>query len=142
MRPLTFLNGVILGSTAALGGVSGVILLFRYLLTRDGSLDQTVVQSALPLGELGRDALMFSVLALISGFAFWGQVKDRRWRWIAEVALILGLSAVATWFLAVPGNRARDLIALGSGGLVVLGIGVTCWYTGLFRRISAWLEDD
>lgn len=142
MRPLTFINGVILGSTTALGGVCGVILFFRYVLMRDPSLDQAVVQSALPLGELGRNTLMFSVLAVLAGVAFWSQVTLRSWRWLAEIALVLGLAAVVTWLVAAPENRDRDLAVLGVIALVILALGVAGWRTGLFRLVSTWLGDD
>ncbi|MBU6420666.1 MAG: hypothetical protein KGL98_05880 [Gammaproteobacteria bacterium] len=142
MRPLTFVNGVILGSTTALGGVSGVILFFRYVLMRDSSLDQAVVQSALPLSELGRNTLMFSGLAVLAGVAFWGQVAQRLWRWLAEIALVLGLAAVVIWLVAEPGNRDRDLVALGVIAFVVLALGVAGWRTGFFKLVSAWLGDE
>jgi hypothetical protein len=142
MRPLSFVNGVIFGSTTALGGVSGLILLFRYVLTLDDSLDQAVVRSALPLGELGRSTLIFSVLAVLAGLAFWGQVASRRWRWLAEFALASALAAAVIWYLAASGNRERDLVVLALCILVVLAIGAAGWYTGLFRRFHVWLEGE
>lgn len=142
MRPLTFLNGVIFGSATALGGGSAVILLLRFVLGRDASLNQTVVQSALPIGELGRDAALFSAVAVLAGLAFWGQVATRRWRWMAELVLAVALSAAAVWFLAVPGDRARDLITLALAAIAVFTLGVAGWRTGFFRRIFAWLEKE
>jgi len=142
MRPLSFINGVIFGSTAALGGVSGVILFFRYVLSLDSSLDQTAIRSALPLGELGRDTLIFSVLAVLAGVAFWSQVVGRRWRWLAEFALALAIVAVAIWFLAAPANRELDLVVLALCALAALAVGAAGWYTRVFRRFSAWLEHD
>ena len=142
MRPLSFVNGVIFGSTAALGGVSGVILFFRYVLISDSSLDQIAVRSALPLGELERYTLIFSVLAVLAGLAFWGQVVGRRWRWLAEFVLGLALIAAGIWFLAAPANREHDLVVLALCVLTVLAIGAAGWYTGFFRRFHAWFEDE
>lgn len=142
MRPLSFVNGVIFGSATALGGVSGVILFFRYVLTFDSSLDQTVVRSALPLSELWRYTLIFSVLAVLAGLAFWGQVVGRRWRWWAEFLLAVALAAVAIWFLTAPVDRIRDLVVLVLCMLIVLAIGAAGWHAGFFRRFHAWLEDE
>ncbi|MGA9851674.1 MAG: hypothetical protein WBR15_01930 [Gammaproteobacteria bacterium] len=110
MRPLAFINGVIFGSAAALGGVLGVILFFRYTLTLDSSLDQTVIRSDLLLGELFRDMLVFLALAVFAGFAFWGQLTSRRWRWAVEYVLAVAIAMVLIIFLASAGNRSRNLV--------------------------------
>ncbi|MGH8321619.1 MAG: hypothetical protein ACRESI_06665, partial [Gammaproteobacteria bacterium] len=105
MRPMSFINGVIFGSAVALGGVLGVILFFRYVLSLDDTLDQTVIRSNLPLGELLRDMLAFSVFAVLAGFAFWGQLTNRRWRWVVEYVLVLAIVVLLIVFLAPADSR-------------------------------------
>lgn len=141
MRPIAFINGVIFASAAALGGVLGVILCIRYVMTLDSSLDQTVVQSDLPLEELIRDMLIFAALAVLAGLTFWGQLTNRRWRWTAEYLLAVTIVAVLIIFLAAADQRSRDLICLAvvaAAGIVIWAAG---WYSGAFRRIWAWLEE-
>jgi hypothetical protein len=139
---MTFINGVIFGSAAALGGVLGVILFLRYVLTRDSSLDQTVIRSALPFGELLRDMLAFSALALLAGIAFWGQIARRRWRWAAEYVLAVAIATAIIMFLAPIGDRNRDLLVLAGAALLGIILWLAGWYSGLLQRVRAWLEED
>lgn len=134
MRPLSFVNGVVFGSTDALAGVCGVILFLRYVLTLDASLDQSVVRSALPLAELAGCELIFSLLAVLAGWAFWGQVTGRRWRWLAEVALASALVAALMWFLSAGSDRARGLVLLVLCAVTILAVGTAAWYAGWWSR--------
>jgi hypothetical protein len=141
MRPLTFINGVLLGSAGALASVLGVILFFRWILVQDATLDQTVVQSGLPLSELLRDMCIFTALSLAALAAFWGELKGRPWRLAADWLLALGLGAVMVWFFAEPAARLRDfgvLAAAGILGAVIYGI-----YSrlGWAARLARWLGD-
>lgn len=141
MRPMTFVNGVILGSAGALASVLGVILLFRWTMVTDASLDQTVVQSDLPLGQLVRFMCIFTVLALFALLAFWGELRERRWRLAADWALLLALAAVLLWFFAAPGLRLRDFAVLafcGVAGVLIYGISSRL---GWSARLARWLGD-
>jgi hypothetical protein len=42
--------------------------------------------------------LVFTVLTVIAGAAFWGQWRQRAWRWPAEAVLLVALVA-GTWYL-------------------------------------------
>ena len=141
MRPMTFINGVLMGSAGALGAVLGVILFFRWVMVSDPTLDQTVVQSDLPLGQLLRDMCIFTALALLALAAFWGELKTRRWRLTADWLMALALVAVILFFFAEPAARLRDftLLALaGVAGAVIYGIFSRLgWTAGLAR----WLGD-
>ncbi|HSN16868.1 MAG TPA: hypothetical protein VLV87_01550 [Gammaproteobacteria bacterium] len=141
MRPLTFINGVLLGSSGALASVIGVILFFRWTLTSDPSLDQTVVTSDLPLGELLRDMCIFMVLALLALAAFLGELRMRRWRLAADYALAVALVGVAMFFFAGADTRARDLALLGVTALAGLFLYGVARALGWTTRISAWLGD-
>lgn len=141
MRPLTFINGVLLGSVGALASVLGVILFFRWVLALDASLDQTVVQNGLPLSELLRDLCIFTALSLVALAAFWGELKSRPWRVGADWLLALGLVAVTVWFFAEPATRLRDfgvLALAGVAGAIIYGIFSR---TGWAARLSRWLGD-
>lgn len=141
MRPLTFINGVIFGSAAALGAVLAIIIFFRWVLTQDNTLDQTVVSSDLPLGELLRDMLIFMGLTALSGAAFLGELLRRPWRGAVDYLMAVALVAVIVFFFADPATRPRDMAllaltaALGAVLLTALG------RMGFLQRISAWLGD-
>lgn len=141
MRPMTFINGVMLGSAGALGSVLGVILFFRWVMVSDPTLDQTVVQSDLPLGELSRDMCIFMALGLLALVAFWGELRSKRWRLIADWAMTLALVAVVLFFFAEPAARLRDFALLALAG--VLGVIIYGIFSrlGWAARLADWLGD-
>jgi hypothetical protein len=118
-----------------------VILFFRWVMVGDPSLNQTVVQSDLPLGELTRDMCIFMGLALLALAAFWGELKTRRWRLAADWFMTLALVAVVLFFFAEPGARLRDFVLLalaGVFGVIIYGIFSRLGWAARFAR---WLED-
>lgn len=131
MRPMTFINGVLLGSAGALAVVLGVILFFRWTMVGDPSLDQTVVQSDLPLGELLRDMSIFGVLALLALAAFLGELRRKPWRLLADWLMSVALVGVVIFFLGDPALRLRDFAVLAL--TAVLGAMIY----GIFSR-SSW----
>lgn len=141
MRPMTFINGVLLGSAGALGTVLGVILFFRWTMVGDPTLDQAVVKGELPLGTLVQYMCIFTLLALLALLAFWGELKARRWRLAADWFMTLALVAVVLYFFAGPGARLRDFTLLGL--CAVLGP----FIYGIFSRLgwtaqlARWLGD-
>ena len=141
MRPMTFINGVLLGSAGALAVVLGVILFFRWTMLGDPSLDQTVVQSDLPLGELLRDMFIFGVLAFLALAAFLGELRVKPWRLLADWLMSVALVGVVIFFLAEPGARLRDFAVLARAavlGAIIYGIfSRTSWAS----RLSDWLGD-
>lgn len=141
MRPLTFINGVLLGSSGALASVLGVILFFRWTLTSDPSLNQTVVHSDLPLGELLRDLCIFTVLALLALAAFLGELRVRHWRLVADYLLAVTLVGVVLFFFAEPDARVRDLVLLAVAalaGVLLYGVARSLGWTA---RFATWLGD-
>lgn len=139
MRPLTFITGVILGSAGALGSVLGLIIFFRWVMTRDATLDQTVVQSDLPIGEILRDMCIFTGLSLVALAAFLGELRLKSWRHAADFVLAVTLSGVLTWFFAEEQTRLADLALLAviaAAGAVVLGVASRL---GLIARVTRWL---
>lgn len=141
MRPLTFINGVILGSTGALASVLVIIFFFRWTLTSDPTLDQTVVTSDLPRDELLRDLLIFMGLALLALAAFLGELRVKRWRLMADYVMAVALVGVVLFFFAEPANRLRDFAVLAVAavlaGLIYGIFSRTIWAA----RLSRWLGD-
>ena len=90
MRPSVALLGFVLGSAAAISfALAGVAIVFTVLRSEYPRLD-----SELPVlfGSLG----VFGALTAAAGAAFYGQLRRAVWRWLAHVALLLGL-AFAAW---------------------------------------------
>ena len=141
MRPLTFVNGVIFGSAASLGAVLGVVLFFRWVMRIDPTLDQTVVQSDLPLGDLVEDMLIFSALAAVAGLGFWGELRARSWRGAVDGLLAVGLAAAMIHFFADPAVRLVDYAWLALTALVVGSILIVLRRLGATRYLSRRLGE-
>ncbi|HEV7164922.1 MAG: hypothetical protein ACHQAU_05570 [Gammaproteobacteria bacterium] len=141
MRPMTFINGVIFGSTAALAVVLVIIIFFRWVLTLDTTLDQTVVLSDLPLGELLRDMVIFLALAALAGAGFLGELFHKPWRGAADYLLAVAVIAVIVFFFADPAARLRELVLLvlvAAAGAVLLTL---LGRLGFLKQVSAWLGE-
>ena len=141
MRPLTFITGVIFGSAAALGSVLGLVLFFRWDMTLDASLDQTVVQTDLPLAALVLDMLIFLGLAALAGLALWGDLRRKAWRGRAAYLMGVALTGVCIFFLADAALRLRELAYLA-----LLAVWLALSYTlarrlGLVRIMQGWLDN-
>ncbi len=141
MRPMTFINGVLLGSSGALAVVLGLILFFRWLMVGDPTLDQGVVTSELPLGEIMRDMVIFGGLALLSLAAFLGELRLKRWRLIADWLMVVTLVGVILFFFAEPGALLRDFTLLALAGILVAVIYGIFSRSGWGARLTHWLED-
>ncbi|HEU5399446.1 MAG TPA: hypothetical protein VFV77_09180 [Gammaproteobacteria bacterium] len=141
MRPMTFINGVIFGSAAALGVVLAILIFFRWVLTQDATLDQTVVLSDLPLRELLKDMLIFLGMAVVSGIAFAGELFRKPWRGALDYLQAVLLAGIILYFFAASDTRAHDLVFLGlvafAGAVLLTALG----RLGVFKRIAAWLGD-
>jgi len=141
MRPLTFINGVLLGSDGALASVLGIIMFFRWTLTSDPSLNQTVVSSELPRGELLRDMAIFTGLALLALAAFLGELRMKRWRVAADYLLAVALVGVVLFFFAEPAMRLRDFTVLAVAAVLAGLIYGIFSRTPWAARLARWLED-
>ncbi|HEV2333479.1 MAG TPA: hypothetical protein VGV16_09985 [Gammaproteobacteria bacterium] len=141
MRPMTFINGVIFGSSGALGGVLVILIFFRWVLTQDSTLDQTVVLSSLPLHELVKDMLIFLVMAGVSGTAFVGELFRKPWRGVPDYLQAVLLVGIILYFFADPATLGRDLVLLGLAAFAGAVLLTALSRLGLLRRIAAWLGD-
>lgn len=136
MRPLTFINGVLLGSAAALATVLTLVIFFRWVMTLDHSLDQTVVASDLPLDQLLLYVAVFAGFAALAGVTFWSELRLRPARWVWQYLSAVALVAVVVFFLAEPENRARLLAWVALFALSAAVTFVVAWYAGLLR----WMQ--
>lgn len=141
MRPMTFINGVIFGSAGALGGVLVILIFFRWVLTQDHTLDQTVVLSSLPLHELVKDMLIFLGMAGVSGIAFAGELFRKPWRGALDYLQLVLLVGIILYFFADPATRGRDLVLLGLAAFAGAMMLTVLSRLGLLKRIAAWLDD-
>lgn len=141
MRPMTFINGVIFGSSAALGVVLVLIIFFRWVLTQDATLDQNVVLSSLPLGELLRDALLFLALAALAGAGFLGELLRKPWRGVADYLLAVAVTGVIIFFFAEAQTRLPDLVCLAALALVGAALLTALARLGVLKRVTDWLGE-
>jgi hypothetical protein len=141
MRPLTFITGVILGSSAALGCVLALLIFFRWVLTLDSTLDQTVVLSDLPLGDLLRYMGVFLGLAALACAGFLGELFRKPWRGAVDYLLAVAVTGVVIFFFAAAETRLRDLFVLAA----VAGMGAIAFTVlarvGLLARVAGWFDD-
>ena len=139
MRPLIFINGVIFGSAAALGAVLSLVIFFRWAMTLDHSLDQTVVSSDLPLDQLLQYVGVFLGFAVLAGVNFCTGLKRRPTRWFWQYLSAVTLVALVVFFLADPENRVRELVWLALFGLLTALLLLAAAYMGLLRWLRRWL---
>lgn len=89
MRPLTVLLGIIMGSTVAIAfGLAMVLIIF--LILGSGHAQVRAERGPL-LVALG----LFVPLAAVAVASFIGDLKNKRWRWVAMGAMWVGVIAVA-----------------------------------------------
>lgn len=93
MRPITVLNGIIMGSCAAIFlGISVTLIIFLLLSPENPSLQREFALLRI------YDAL-FAGLLLLSALAFIGQLLLKKWRWWAQGALVAGLAGAILYLL-------------------------------------------
>ena len=88
MRPLAVLNAIVFGSATAITfGLVGVLVIFLVL---QGEYPQ--MRAEFPV--LVRSSALFALLAGVSGASLLGMLKDRRWRWLAHVGMVLVIAGI------------------------------------------------
>lgn len=93
MRPITVLNGIVMGSCGSiLIGISVTLVIFLVLGPENPSLQRE-------LGPLSLYAAIFAGLTALSAWAFVGQLLMKRWRWWAQAALLSGLVGATLYLL-------------------------------------------
>jgi len=89
MGPLGFLTGVVLGSATSIAVVLIMILVIFLAVSSD---HPSLIEEYAPLV---RAALLFAVLAGMSGAAFYGLQRRAAWRHAAQLAMWATLAAIA-----------------------------------------------
>lgn len=85
MRPLTVLIGIVMGSTVSMAaGLAMTLAVF--LLIPDQA--QRVGEEIWPLTRSFAGML---ALAAVAAASFYGELRDRRWRYLAHAVLVLAL---------------------------------------------------
>jgi hypothetical protein len=90
MRPLVVLLGIVMGSTVSIA-VALLLTAVVFLL-----LPQYSGRLADETGSLGTACVLSAVLATIASTSFYGELRQRGWRYLAHVVLVLGV-AVSLW---------------------------------------------
>jgi hypothetical protein len=90
MRPLAVLIGIVMGSTVSMAaGLAMTLAVFLLLPDQAKRVGEE-------LWPLTRTFAFMLVLAAIAGASFYGELRDRRWRRLANGALV-GALAVTGW---------------------------------------------
>lgn len=92
MRPLAALNGILLGSIAAIAVGAAVTLLIVAVLRAEHPRLQAEWQ---PLAKV---TLLFASATVAFAAAFIGQLQRRPWRWYAQSAALLTLLGLVAAF--------------------------------------------
>lgn len=93
MRPITVLNGIIMGSCGSIFlGVAVTLVIFLFLGPDEPRLQRE-------LGPLTLYAGMFAVLTALSAWAFLGQLLLKRWRWWAQGVLLAAIAGAVFYLL-------------------------------------------
>ena len=93
MRPISIINGIVLGTFSSVAfGLLVVLLIFLILRGDFPQLDRE-------LGTLAVGALVFTAATGAAIAAFLGHLQDRSWKWYAQFAQALAIGGVVSFFL-------------------------------------------
>jgi hypothetical protein len=93
MSPLAVLTGIILGSAVTIViGLAMVLVVFLIMAGEQPAL-------AREYGPLLKAFFLFLGLAFVSGYAFVGTLRQRRWLWLAQAGTwaVIALIAAGYW---------------------------------------------
>jgi hypothetical protein len=85
VRPLAVLIGIVMGSAVSLA--VGLLLTWITLLFLP-EYAQQLTQERAPLGQA---IAIFSLISACAGASFYGELRDRRWRFAAHLATLASL---------------------------------------------------
>ena len=87
MRPLAVLIGIVMGSTVAIAvALAMTLTVFLLLPDQAARVDEE-------LWPLARTLAFMTVVAAVAAASFYGELRDRHWRRLANGGLILALGA-------------------------------------------------
>ncbi len=138
MRPITFLNGIIFACSSAITLAMGVMLLMRLVLLSDQSVNAQEVMGQLPAADLLRYAATLFVVAVCAGWAFFGQLFLRPWRWRAQAVQVAAVLAALAYLFTPADGRVQVL----EGVALITGVIALGQFSGLLRRVWEWINAD
>ena len=94
MRPITVLNGILLGTTGAIAICLAVVVLLFLILQGE------TPQLAEEIGPLSRLAAVFWVAGATSAASFYGHLTLKPWRWWAQLAALVVVVLGSFYLLA------------------------------------------
>jgi peptidoglycan biosynthesis protein MviN/MurJ (putative lipid II flippase) len=92
VRPLAAINGILLGSVAAIAIGSAVTLLIVTLLRED---HPRLEHEWRPLVKA---TLLFALATAAFAVAFVGHLRERRWRWLAQGVAVMAFTLLVAAF--------------------------------------------
>lgn len=92
MRPMTMLNGVLLGTAVAIAIGTAVTLLIVSLLAAESQRLQGEWRPLLVT------TILFTLLSGVCAVALVGHLRERAWRWIAQIGVLCALVAIVAFF--------------------------------------------
>lgn len=92
MQPLTVVLGIVLGSVFSIAfGLAIVWLIFGLRQGEDSRF-------ALELPELARATVLFTIVTVLSAYAFLGSLRATAWRHWPLLAMLLGLAGIGIYY--------------------------------------------
>ena len=92
MRPIAALNGILLGSVAAIAIGSAVTLLIVSLLIPDYPRLEAEWRPLLKV------TLLFTLTAVAFALAMVGHLRERQWRWLAQGMAVMAFTMLVAAF--------------------------------------------
>lgn len=93
MRPITVLNGIIMGSCGSIFiGTAVTLVIFLIIGPENPSLKRE-------LGPLTLYVAIFAGLTALSVLAFVGQLLVKPWRWWSQAAMLVAVTGVVFYLL-------------------------------------------
>lgn len=92
MRPMTMLNGILLGTAGAIAVGTAVTLVIVTVLAGESTRLQGEWRPLL------LTTVLFVGLTAVCAAAFVGHLRERSWRWFAQLGVLVAIGALVAFF--------------------------------------------
>jgi hypothetical protein len=92
MRPLTVINGFLLGSCVSIALSLAMVRIVYAIIGTDSPLVRDEVQPLLVY------LLIFTGMTILAALSFYSLLVRHRWRWVAQIAVLAALVATG-WYV-------------------------------------------